>query len=299
MPLSYLIITLSFLIAVTSIKTNLNEMSENFAKYLLVLIGVAYLLIAYFHIQIYRAIEFTDSFTGSLTGIAAPPWIENEKLFFWAALSFVFVYFGPKKPEVYRQTTLFVASVFLLLTVFFDSPFNEPLPGLHSEVGRFAAASQSGDQAQAFGAVQQISARAKYFYNTVYMWIHPPLLFVSYGVFALSFLACIYMFRSRERLFDKIAYDYAKFGYLLLTLGILLGYPWAIMAWENEPWWWAPKINMSIMTWLLYSAYLHSRIYLQKKGMWSTSAILGFISFAVLILTYLTTYAIPGTHSYG
>lgn len=298
-PLSYLIIALCGLIAVVSVVPKLNIFAEKLAKYQLVLLGLAYALLIYFHVQIYRAVEFTDSFTGLRSGIAAPLWIENEKLFFWAALFFLFVIFGPRKPEAYRKTVLFVGAVFLLLTTAFDSPFNNPLPGLHSEITGFVAASESGDANQVYGSVQQISARAKYFYNTTYMWIHPPLLFISYGVFALSFFACFFMLRKKEQLLDKIAYDYAKFGYLLLTLGILLGYPWAVMAWKNEPWWWAPKINMSIMTWLLYSAYLHSRIYLQKRGMWSTTAILGLVAFAVLILTYLTTYAIPGTHSYG
>lgn len=298
-PLSYAIILLSLFTGIASLHPKFNKYSERLGKYMLVILGFTYALLAYFHVQIYRAVEFMDAFSGLNSGIAAPLWIENEKLFFWAALLFIFAFFGQKKPAAYRRTAMVAASAFLLLTVVFDNPFKYPLPGLHSEVLGLNEAIESGNPAQLYGVTQQISARAKYFYNTSYMWIHPPMLFVSYGVFALSFLACLFMLIKRDSLYDTIAYNYAKFGYLLLTLGILLGYPWAIMAWKDEPWWWAPKINMTIMTWLLYSGYLHSRIYLQKRGMWKLTAIIGLTAFLVLIMTYVTTYLIPGTHSYG
>ena len=78
---------------------------------------------------------------------------------------------------------------------------------------------------------------------------------------------------------------------------MLLGFPWALMSWRGEAWWWSGKVNMSIMMWLLYTAYLHGRLYLRRAGMWRWVAVLAVLSFAALVLTYLTTYVIPGAHS--
>jgi len=53
------------------------------------------------------------------------------------------------------------------------------------------------------------------------------------------------------------------------------------------------------MMWLLYTGVLHARLYLRREGMWKAVAILGVLSFAILVLTYITTYVVPGAHSYA
>ena len=57
--------------------------------------------------------------------------------------------------------------------------------------------------------------------------------------------------------------------------------------------WWSGKVNMSLMMWLLYTAYLHARLYLRRRGMWKAVAAIAVLSFAILVLTYLTTYVVP------
>ena len=90
--------------------------------------------------------------------------------------------------------------------------------------------------------------------------------------------------------------DVAKFGYILLTAGMLIGYPWAIEAWP-ENWWWDPKICSSIMMWLFYSAYLHIRIYSHKKLMWHFEAVLGVLCYVSLVFTYVMSYFFKGEHT--
>jgi ABC-type transport system involved in cytochrome c biogenesis permease subunit len=51
--------------------------------------------------------------------------------------------------------------------------------------------------------------------------------------------------------------------------------------------------------WMLYTAYLHARLYLRRQHMWRAVAALAVLSFAILILTYVATYVIPGAHSYA
>jgi cytochrome c biogenesis factor len=129
------------------------------------------------------------------------------------------------------------------------------------------------------------------------MWTHPPLLFVSYAALTLSFGSAIASFSDANS--EKYSYTWAKIGYLLLTAGIVLGYPWALIAWKSEPWWWSPKINVSLMMWLFYSSYLHSRLYLHKRGFFKFTQGLNIASYSVLLFTYITTYLIPGVHTYG
>lgn len=296
----YLAAVAAFLNVLSFFNEKIAHRQKQYSKAVLVLLGLSFLVAAIFHLVIYMTIKFYDPFTGGTTRLAAPLWIENEKLFIWSLLLYFIAYFTSASRDAdFRKTSLIAASVFIIAVAVFDNPFRNPLPNLHSEIIGFAQSLSSNNQGAVMASYQQMAGKVKYFYNTSYMWFHPPVLFVSYSVFALSFIACVYMLFFRKNEFDELAYDYGKFGYIMLTVGILLGYPWAIMAWKNEPWWWSPKINMTIMTWVFYSAYLHSRIYLQKKGMWKTTAILGLASFLVLILTYITTYVVPGAHSYG
>jgi cytochrome c biogenesis factor len=156
----------------------------------------------------------------------------------------------------------------------------------------------SGGQA-ALGAFNGMESARQFYYNAWYMWVHPPLLFIGYGCFALSFVATLLMIVHRHSSFETTAYRWARTGYLPLSFGMLLGFPWAITAWQGDAWWWSGKVNMSLMMWLLYTGVLHARLYLRHRGMWRAVAILGVLSFVVLVLTYATTYIVPGAHSYA
>ena len=57
---------------------------------------------------------------------------------------------------------------------------------------------------------------------------------------------------------DRITYDVIRFAFVLLTLGLLVGSVWAKSAW-GDFWVWDPKENWSLVTWLVYGAYLHLR----------------------------------------
>jgi ABC-type transport system involved in cytochrome c biogenesis permease subunit len=102
----------------------------------------------------------------------------------------------------------------------------------------------------------------------------------------------------KKEFYNAIAYSYAKFGYVLLSIGFLIGYPWAVEAWKGVSWWWDPKISGSLMMWMLYTAYLHAHLHSGKK-LWNLTAILGIICFLSLVFTYLLTYISAGVHAYG
>ncbi|MGB8216631.1 MAG: cytochrome c biogenesis protein CcsA [Candidatus Methanoperedens sp.] len=260
---------------------------------------LGFVFLIWFHIQIYNTvlIEY-PAFLAQMIPVGEsrmviPLWIESEKLYFWAMVSMIFALTVRQRKELTASLGIILA-VFSTIVYFFSNPFKEPLPIVHSEITQWFATLGTGD-ANIFQVAGTLYGRITYYYNSAYMWTHPPMLFIAYASLVITAAACVYMLRKREKIYDEIAYSYAKIGYILLTTGMLIGYPWAIEAWKDSAWWWDPIISGSIMMWVLYSAYLHTRIYSGK--MWNTTAYLGIICFASLVFTYLLTYIVPGIHS--
>ena len=89
---------------------------------------------------------------------------------------------------------------------------------------------------------------------------------------------------------ERITYDSIKFGFVLLTLGLLVGSVWAKSAW-GDFWVWDPKENWSLVTWLVYGAYLHLRKVRGWRG--DKAAWVAIIGFAVVMFTYLGMGMLP------
>jgi cytochrome c-type biogenesis protein CcsB len=139
---------------------------------------------------------------------------------------------------------------------------------------------------------------------------HVMVYFVGYAAVALAFaLAAIQLLAPRvpavQRLLtmkagtimtgkaldiEKMAYELVRFGFVLLTIGLLVGSVWAKSAW-GDFWVWDPKENWSLVTWLIYGGYLHLRRvrgWRGDKGAW-----LLIIGFAVVMFTYLGMNMLP------
>jgi cytochrome c-type biogenesis protein CcsB len=89
---------------------------------------------------------------------------------------------------------------------------------------------------------------------------------------------------------EKMSYELVRFGFLLLTAGLLVGAVWAKSAW-GDYWVWDPKENWSLVTWLVYAGYLHLhrvRGWRGDKGAW-----LLIVGFAVVMFTYLGVQSLP------
>ncbi len=256
-------------------------------------------ILIWFHLQIYNSVlivypaALRQIIPVEESRIFPPLWIESEKLYFWAMCSSIFAVVFRQRKEILSFTGV-ILSIFSVIVYFFSNPFENPLPTLHEEITQWYASLPLSDMT-IFQISGMLYGRITYYYNSAYMWIHPPMMFIAYASLIITFAACVYMLFRKERQYDETAYRYAKIGYILLTTGMLIGYPWAIEAWKDSAWWWDPKISGSIMMWVLYTAYLHSRIYVNK--MWRTTALLGIICFASLVFTYLLTYIVPGIHS--
>jgi cytochrome c-type biogenesis protein CcsB len=99
-----------------------------------------------------------------------------------------------------------------------------------------------------------------------------------------------------ERL-DNLSYRTITVGFLLLTVGIISGAVWANEAWGS--WWsWDPKETWALICWLVYAAYLHTRLTRGWQG--RKPAWLAMGGLVVITVCYIGVNLLGiGLHSYG
>ncbi len=135
--------------------------------------------------------------------------------------------------------------------------------------------------------------------------VHVATAIVAYGTFTIGFGAAIlYLLNSQDQstwlpkseILDTMSYQSVIIGFPFLTALIILGALWADVAW-GKYWSWDPKETASLVTWLLYAAYLHARLMRGWRG--KRSAALLIIGFAAVLLTFFGNYIFSGLHAYG
>ena len=144
--------------------------------------------------------------------------------------------------------------------------------------------------------------------------IHVSTCLISYAAFALGFSAALcYVLQAHilktKRITplqgrlpsldvaDHLAYKMVSFGFPMLTLGIVTGALWAQSAWGSY-WSWDPKETWSLITWLVYAAYLHVRIVSHWRGKWANRLLVA--GFICVIVTYFgVNYLANGLHKYN
>ena len=96
---------------------------------------------------------------------------------------------------------------------------------------------------------------------------------------------------------DNLSYRTISFGFPLLTMGIIAGAVWANEAWGSY-WSWDPKETWALICWLVYAAYLHTRLTRGWQG--KKPALLAMAGFLVIIVCYIGVNLLGvGLHSYG
>jgi hypothetical protein len=228
---------------------------------------------------------------------AIPVWIENEKYYFWFMCYSIMALIAHFKIKNHRMRGLvhLILCIQVFILFFAVDPFKQPLPMFFDQIRPwFETTRQPMSQ---MGQFMRLYPKMVFYYNAHYMWFHPPMLFISYACITITFITSVFMLVDRDPEIELLGYEFAKLGYFMLTLGMLMGYPWALQAWGPN-WWWDPKICSSIMMWAIFSTYLHTRIYVGRAGMWYFSSILGIICFVSMIFTFLTSFFFPGEHTF-
>jgi cytochrome c-type biogenesis protein CcsB len=120
-----------------------------------------------------------------------------------------------------------------------------------------------------------------------WMIVHIVLAFLGEAFFTVAFGASILFLLSssedRKARLDRITYISIAYGYVLFTLGALVfGAIWAHRTWGRY-WGWDPKETWSLITWLVYSVYLHLR-FVRKRSP-RVSAITSIVGYLVMLFT--------------
>jgi cytochrome c-type biogenesis protein CcsB len=103
-------------------------------------------------------------------------------------------------------------------------------------------------------------------------------------------------FRISEQL-DSLSYRTITVGFLLLSVGLVSGAVWANEAWGS--WWsWDPKETWALICWLVYAAYLHTRLIRGWQG--RKPALVATAGLVVIAVCYIGVNLLGiGLHSYG
>lgn len=142
---------------------------------------------------------------------------------------------------------------------------------------------------------------------------HVTTAIIAYSCFALAFGIALYYLiviprkvpfeelpvekKERATSLEKMMFNVVVVGFIFLTLLLITGAVWAEEAWGS--WWtWDPKETWALITWIIYSIYLHLRLkpaWRGRRGCYL--AIIGFV--AVLFTLFGVSYIFGGLHSYG
>ncbi len=148
--------------------------------------------------------------------------------------------------------------------------------------------------------------------QSYWLWLHVSVTLIGEAFFAVGTLTSLLYLaaerRERKGLagkkdkdaahYDAVSYRIIAIGFPLFTLGgLVFGMIWAYKAWGSY-WSWDPKEVWSLVTWLIYGLYLHTRIVMGWKG--RRSAVIAIIAFLAALFTFFgVNYLLSGLHSYA
>jgi cytochrome c-type biogenesis protein CcmF len=127
--------------------------------------------------------------------------------------------------------------------------------------------------------------------NHILMAVHPPFLYLGYVGMTVPFAFAIGALLS-GRLDDtwlRVTRRWTLFAWMFLSLAILFGMWWSyeVLGWGGY-WAWDPVENASFLPWLTATAFLHSAMVQERRGMlqvWNLTLIV-----ATFLLTILGTF---------
>ncbi|GAA3914730.1 heme lyase CcmF/NrfE family subunit [Litoribacillus peritrichatus] len=158
-----------------------------------------------------------------------------------------------------------VCTGFILFTLVTSNPFERLLPNIPED------GADLNPLLQDFGLI-----------------VHPPMLYMGYVGFAVSFAFAIaaLMTGKLDAAWAKWSRPWTLIAWMFLTLGISLGSWWAYYELGWGGWWfWDPVENASFMPWLVGTALIHSLAVTEKRGAFkSWTVLLAIVAFSLSLL---------------
>jgi cytochrome c-type biogenesis protein CcsB len=137
--------------------------------------------------------------------------------------------------------------------------------------------------------------------KSIWLFAHIFSVMVAYGTFAVAFIISLMYLVVDNQLkkkkfsslitklpsldtLDLYNHKLVSIGFFLLTISIFLGAMWAQNVW-GAFWRWEPKEIWSVVTWIIYAAYLHTRLASGWQG--RRVAMLNAFGFATVLFNYV------------
>jgi cytochrome c-type biogenesis protein CcmF len=137
------------------------------------------------------------------------------------------------------------------------------------------------------------------------MMIHPPMLYSGYTLctIPLAFGMGALLARRVDAEWIKAIRRFAFAAWLFLGMGILLGARWSYseLGWGGY-WGWDAVENASLMPWLTGTAFLHSLMIQEKRGMlkvWNVSLVLATGTLAIMGTFLVRSGVLNSIHAFG
>jgi cytochrome c-type biogenesis protein CcmF len=137
------------------------------------------------------------------------------------------------------------------------------------------------------------------------MVIHPPLLYLGYVGFTVPFAFAIASLITKQKGDDWIftTRRWAIVTWLFQSTGIMLGAGWAyaVLGWGGY-WGWDPVENASLLPWLTATAFLHSVMMQEKKGMmkvWNMVLVSATFFLCIFGTTLTRTGIVSSVHAFA
>jgi cytochrome c-type biogenesis protein CcmF len=212
---------------------------------------------------------------------------QEGSLLFWSFLLSIYVFsvliaYRNKNGELMPYVGVVMAGVqifFLTLNNFVESPFKSlAAPGAGGVLSYVARADGNG-----------LNPLLQY----PEMVIHPPNLYSGYTGFTIPFAFALGALLARYpgEKWIHLTRRWTMIAWMFQSVGILLGAHWAyaVLGWGGY-WGWDPVENASLLPWLTGTAFLHSVMMQEKRGMMKVWNVwLVFATFLMCILgTFLT-----------
>ena len=239
--------------------------------------------------------NFSMAYVAEHSNRALPPfykfaalWAGQEgSLLFWSWLLSIYAFLvlfvnRNKHPELMPYVGVVLAGVqtfFLTLNNFVASPFSVMAGGDAAGVMHVAKLAEG----HGLNPLLQYPE----------MVIHPPMLYLGYVGFTVPFAFALgaLMMRYPGEKWIHITRHWTMFTWMFLTTGVFLGMHWAyaVLGWGGY-WAWDPVENASLLPWITGTAFLHSVMMQEKRGMLKVWNIwLVFTTFMLCILGTLLT----------
>jgi cytochrome c-type biogenesis protein CcmF len=137
------------------------------------------------------------------------------------------------------------------------------------------------------------------------MMIHPPMLYSGYTLLTIPFAFAVGALITGKlgNAWIAVTRRFALASWLFLGVGIVLGARWSYteLGWGGY-WAWDPVENAALMPWLCTTAFIHSMMIQEKRGMlkvWNVSLILGSGTLAVLGTFLVRSGVLDSIHAFG